>query len=106
MLRNRSAELVSLYASIEVFVKSLGQVELVTRDRYVLMRSKKIFADLVVMSDALRLVIHLPKEMKNPLFIKVVGDRRHVSHVAKLQSLAEFDTLKPFLREAYDFSLA
>jgi len=97
---------VSTYGSIEAFVKSLGQVELVTRDRYVLMRSKKIFADLVVMSDALRLAIHLPKKMNSPLFIKVVADRRHVTHVAKIQSGKEFNKLKPFLREAYEFSVA
>ena len=106
VLRNRPPELVSLYESIEAFVKSLGQVEFVTRDRYVLMRTRKIFADLVVMSDALRLAIHLPKEMKNPLFIKVVADRRHVSHVAKIQSQKEFSALKPFLREAYEFSVS
>jgi len=104
-LRNRSAALVSLYVSIEAFVKSLGQVEFVTRDRYVLMRSNKIFADLVVMSDALRLAIHLPKEIRNPLFVKVAADRRHVTHVAKVQSQEEFDTLKPFLRDAYEFSV-
>src|SRR5262245_38452148 len=57
VLRNRSAALVSLYQSIEAFAKSLGEIELVTRDRYVLMRSRKIFADLVVMSDTLRLAI-------------------------------------------------
>jgi len=70
------------------------------------MRSNKIFADLVVMSDALRLAIHLPKEMKSPLFIKIAADRRHVSHVAKIRSQNEFEVLKPFLREAYEFSVA
>jgi len=69
------------------------------------MRSNKIFADLVVMSDALRLAIHLPKEIRNPLFVKVAADRRHVTHVAKVQSQEEFDTLKPFLRDAYEFSV-
>ena len=67
VLRDRPEALVSLYASIEAFAKSLGQVEFVTRDRYVLMRSNRIFADLVVMSDALRLAIHLPREVKHPL---------------------------------------
>lgn len=106
VLRNRPAELVGLYSSIEAFVKSLGEIELVTRDRYVLMRSKKIFADLVVMSNALRLAIHLPNEVKNPLFIRVVADRRHVTHVVKIQSQEEFNAVRPLLRDAYEFSIA
>ena len=106
VLRDRPEALVSLYASIEAFAKSLGQVEFVTRDRYVLMRSNRIFADLVVMSDALRLAIHLPREVKNPLFIKVGADRKHVTHVAKIHSREEFETLKPLLRDAYEFSIA
>ena len=105
-MRDRPAALVSLYASIEAFAKSLGQVEFVTRDRYVLMRSNRIFADLVVMSDALRLAIHLPREVKNPLFIKVAADRKHVTHVAKIHSREEFETLMLFLRHAYEFSIA
>src|SRR5437773_808042 len=71
VLRDRPPALVSLYASIESFTKSCGQVEFVTRERYVLMRSERIFADLVVMRDALRLAIHLPREVTHPLFIKV-----------------------------------
>lgn len=105
VLRNRSAVLVNLYASIQAFVNTLGPIEFVTRDRYVLMRSNKIFVDLVVMSDCLRLAIHLPKEVKNPLFIKVVADRRQVTHVAKVRSQKEFNTLKPLLRAAYEFSV-
>ncbi len=105
ILRNRSESLVRLYAAIEAFARSLGKVELVTRDRYVLMRSNKIFADLVVMSDALRIAIHLPREVVSPLFIKVVADRRHVTHVAKIQSQGELEPLKPLLREAYEHSI-
>jgi predicted transport protein len=106
VLRNRPATLVSLYDSMVTFVKAFGQVELVTRDRYVLMRSTKIFADLVVMSSALRLAIHLPREVPAPIFIKVVTGRRHITHVAKIQSEADFNNLKSLLREAYDFSVA
>lgn len=106
VLRDRPAALVSLYADIEAFAKSLGKVELVTRDRYVLMRSNRIFADLVVMRDALRLAIHLPRKVKNPLFIKVGADRKLITHVARIHSREEFVILKPFLREAYEFSIA
>ncbi|HJV49641.1 MAG TPA: DUF5655 domain-containing protein [Geothrix sp.] len=105
VLQGRPPAMVTLYAAIETFAKSFGPVEFVTRERYVLMRSHRIFADLVVMKDTLRLAIHLPREVAHPLFIKVGRDRRHVSHIAKIRTEAEFDALKPFLREAYEFSL-
>src|SRR5688572_15138958 len=85
VLRNRPPELVALYGALEKFAKSLGPVEFVARDRYVLLRSQRIFADLVVMSGALRVAIHLSRQVKNDeLFVKVVSDRRHVTHVAKV----------------------
>ena len=105
VLRGRSTELIALYASIEAFVKTLGRVEFVTRDRYVLLRSNRIFADIGVMSSALRLAIHLPQKVENQLFKKVVADRRHVTHVAKIQSEQEFQALKHFLASAYEFSI-
>jgi predicted transport protein len=104
VLRNRPPELIELYAALETFVKTLGPVEFVTRDRYVLLRAERIFADLVIMSDALRLAIHLSHKAKHSLFEKIVADRRHVTHVAKLRRQADFEDMKPFLREAYEFS--
>jgi hypothetical protein len=50
----------------------------------VLFRSTRIFADLTVLTDALRLAIHLPREGRHPLFIKLSSDRRQVTHVAKI----------------------
>src|SRR5688500_14500038 len=106
VLRGRPAEVVELYAALETFVNSLGPVEFVTRERYVLLRSKRIFADLGVMTDALRLAIHLPRHAVNECFIKIVADNRQVTHVAKLRSLEELEAMKPFLREAYEYSTA
>ena len=106
VLRKRSSELVDLYEALERFATSLGSVELVTRKRYVLLRSKRIFADVVVMSDALRLAIHLPRKVDHPLFTKVGTDRKQVTHVAKLHDMQELDAMKPFLREAYEYSIA
>lgn len=102
VLRNRPAEVVELYTALEAFVKSLGPVELVTRERYVLLRGKRIFADVVIMAGALRLAIHLSRTAKHSQFIKVVADRRHVTHVAKLRAMSELEVMKPFLREAYE----
>jgi hypothetical protein len=106
VLRNRAPHLVDLYGALETFARSLGPVELVTRDRYVLLRSHRIFADVVMMTDAVRLAIHLPRKAKNALFVKVVADRRHVTHVAKLRDRKELESLKPLLREAYEFSIS
>lgn len=70
-------------------MKSLGPVEFVTRERYVLLRGNRIFADVVIMSGALRLAIHLSREAKNPLFMKIVSDGKQVTHVAKLHTRKE-----------------
>jgi hypothetical protein len=105
-LRNRPPEVVKLYAALEKFAKSLGPVELVTRERYVLLRSNRIFADAVIMSDALRLAIHLPRKAEHKLFMKVAADRKHVTHIAKLRAVEELESLKPFLREAYEHSIS
>ena len=106
VLRNRPAELVELYGNLETFVRSLGAVEFVTRERYVLLRTRKIFADLNIMTDALRIAIHLPAPMEHALFFKVGGDRKEVTHVAKLRTAGDLDAMKPFLRKAYEFSVA
>ena len=106
VLRNRPSGLVALYDALERFASSLGPVEFVTRDRYVLLRSRRIFADLVVMVDAIRLAIHLSRKAEHRLFIKVAADRKHVTHVAKLHDMAELDAMKPFLREAYEYSIS
>jgi predicted transport protein len=106
VLRNRPPEIVELYAALETFVKSFGSVEFVTRERYVLLRSNRIFADLVVMSGAIRLAIHLSREANNALFIKIASNRKQVTHVAKLHSMDELEIMKPFLREAYEYSIS
>lgn len=105
VLKNRRPTIVSLYEDLERFVTTLGPVEFVTRERYVLLRSKRIFADLTVMTDALRLVVHLPRRVRHELIIKAAEDRKRYSHVAKLYTRKDLATFKPFLREAYKFSL-
>jgi hypothetical protein len=106
VLRNRPPELVELYGRLERFVTTLGPVEFVTRERYVLLRTRRIFADLNVMTDALRIAIHLPGAMKHRLFIKIAADRKQVTHVARLRSPDDLEAMKPFLRQAYEFSVA
>lgn len=105
VLRNRPPQLVGLYEALESFATSLGPVELVTRERYVLLRSTRIFADVVVMADALRLAIHLPRKADHPLFTKVAADRKQVTHVARIHDIQELAAMRPFLREAYEYSI-
>jgi predicted transport protein len=105
VLRNRPQELVDLYTALETFAKTLGPVEFVTRERYVLLRTTRIFADVVIMSDALRIAIHLPRRVEHKLFIKIGADRGKVSHVALLRRMQDLEAMKPFLREAHQHSI-
>lgn len=102
LLRDRPADLVRLYGSLEEAVRSFGEVEIVTRERYALFRTTRIFADLTVMRDAIRLVVHLDREVRDPCFFKVGrASSRLVSHVALLRSAAELRAVLPYLEEAY-----
>ncbi len=106
MLRDRPDDLVLLYTAVEAFARSLGPVEVVTRDRYVLFRSVRIFTDLVIMKDAVRIAIHLSRTVEHPLFFKIVSDDKKTSHVAKLTTPAHLEVVKPLIAEAYAFSMA
>jgi hypothetical protein len=105
VLRNRPESVVRTYAAIEAFVKSLGPIEIVARERYVLLRSVRIFADLVIMADAVRVAIHLERRVDDPRFLKVVEDRKKVTHVVKLADVNQVGGIKGYLQEAYDASL-
>jgi hypothetical protein len=83
----------------------LGQVEVVARERYVLFRSIRIFTDLVIGPDAVRVAIHLPRTTRHRLFMKVVANDRQVTHVAKIRNLDEAESMKPFIRDAFEYSL-
>lgn len=83
VLRNRPRSVVELYTALEAFARSLGPVEFVARERYVLLRSTRIFTDVVIMSD-----------------------RRQVSHVAKIRTPEELELVKPLIREAYEYSIS
>ena len=105
VLRGRPEALVRTYRAIERFAKSLGPIEIVARDRYVLLRSTRIFADLVIMSEAVRLAVHVGRTLDDPLFFKVVSDRKKITHVAKLSDERDVAKVEAYLAEAYAFSL-
>ena len=105
VLRNRPEELVRLYGSLESFVKSFGSIEIVARNGYVLFRSIRIFADLVIMTDAVRVAIHLGRQVEDPIFFKIASNERAVTHVARLQTEKELGQIKEYLKEAYEYSL-
>ena len=106
LLKGRSAALTDLYRKLETTVKSFGEVEVVTRDRYALFRTTRIFADLTVTRDALRVVIHLGRKVSAPDFIKSGPSGKRVSHVVLVKTAADLRTVMPFLREAFDLAVS
>jgi uncharacterized protein DUF5655 len=106
ILKNRPPALTDLYRKLETTVRGFGKVEVVTRDRYALFRTTRIFADLTVTRDALRLVVHLGRKVSAPYFIKSGPSGNRVSHVAFVRTAGELRTVMPFLREAFDLAVS
>lgn len=106
LLKGRRPALTDLYRKLETTVRSFGEVEVVTRDRYALFRTTRIFADLTVMRDALRLVVHLGRKVSEPYFIKVGPSGKRVSHVVLVRTAEDLRTAIPFLREAFDLAVS
>ena len=80
-------------------------MEVVTRDRYALFRTTRIFADLTVTRDALRVVIHLGRKVSAAYFIKMGPSGNRVSHVALVRTAEDLRQVLPFLREAFDLAV-
>jgi hypothetical protein len=106
LLEGRPPELAGLYRTLETTVRGFGDVEVVTRDRYALFRTTRIFADLTVMRDALRVVVHLGRKVSAPYFIKTGASGNRISHVALVRTAEELRTVMAFLREAFDLSVS
>jgi hypothetical protein len=105
ILKDRPPTLAAVYQELEATVRRFGDVEVVTRDRYALFRTTRIFADLTVMKDALRVVIHLGRKASAPFFIKVGASGTRVSHVMLVRTRADLRKAAPFLREAFDLAV-
>ena len=107
LLRGKAPHLEALYRALESTLRSFGKHEIVTRERYALFRTTRIFADLVFMRDALRLVIHLGREAHAPCFFKVQRESpNRVGHVALLRSEADVRMITRYLEEAYLFAMS
>jgi predicted transport protein len=106
LLKGRPPALAALYRTLETTVKSFGDVEVVTRDRYALFRTTRIFADLTVTRDALRVVVHLARKASAACFSKIGQSGKRVSHVALVRNPRELRTVMPFLREAFDLAVS
>ena len=106
MLKDRPPALTNLYRKLEATVRGFGDVEVVTRNRYALFRTTRIFADLTVMRDALRVVVHLGRKARAPHFIKIGRGDKRVSHVALIRTAEDLRTIIPFLREAFDLAMS
>ena len=105
LLKGRPPELADLYRKLEATVRGFGEGEVVTRDRYALFRTTRIFADLTVMKDALRVVVHIGRRASEPYFIKVAPSGKRVSHVMLVRTARDLRTVMPFLREAFDLAV-
>ena len=81
------------HAQRQATVKGFGKVEVVTRDRYALFRTTRIFADLTVMREALRVVVHLGRRVSKPYFIKIGPGGKRVSHVVLVRTAEELRTV-------------
>jgi hypothetical protein len=106
LLKNRPPALTDLYRKLETTVRGFGQVEVVTRERYALFRTTRIFADLTVTRDALRVVVHLGRKVSAPYFIKTGPSGDRVSHVVFVRTAEDLRTITPFLHEAFDFAVS
>jgi predicted transport protein len=105
LLKSRPPALADLYRKLATTVRAFGDVEVVTRNRYALFRTTRIFADLTVMRDALRVVIHLGRKADAPYFIKIAQGDKRVSHVALVRTAEDLRTIIPFVREAFDLAV-
>jgi predicted transport protein len=105
LLKDRPKALADLYHHLESTIRDFGEVEIVTRDRYALFRTTRIFADLTVMRDALRVVVHLGRKVSAPFFVKTGPSGKRVSHVALVKTAEDLAAITPFLREAFDLSV-
>src|SRR5262245_17219687 len=106
LLKNRPPALSDLYRKLETTVRGFGEVEVVTRDRYALFRTTRIFADLTVTRDALRVVVHLGRKVSAPYFIKVGANGKRISHVVLVRTAEDLHAVTPFLREAFDLAVS
>ena len=104
LLKDRPPALADLYGKLEATMRGFGAVEVVSHDRYALFRTTRIFTDLTVTRDALRVVIHLGREVRAPYFIKVGRGKKRVSHVTLIRTAAELRVITPLLREAYQLA--
>jgi hypothetical protein len=106
LLARKPAPLVALYERLEAAARGFGPVEFVCADRYVLLRTTRVFADVVFMTDALRLALQLDRAFDDEMFFKTVhGASGRVQQVAKLRDAAALDRVLPYLQHAWRYSL-
>ena len=106
MVAGRPDALVQLYVTLEDRVRAWDGVEIVYARRTALFRTTRIFADLVFMTDALRLALLLDHEAKDPIFVDSGRmSTNRVAHVTKIRTAAQLRVAMPYLREAHGFAL-
>lgn len=106
LLKGKPEPLVKLYRELEKSLQAWGGVEIVARGRYALLRTTRVFADLVFMPDALRLALLLDRTVKDePLFFQIQRMSTHrIAHVARIRTAADWRAVRPHLKEAHRFA--
>lgn len=106
LLRGKPPSLVTLYAALDRDLTKWGPQDTLYRDRYALFRTTRGFADLVFMRHGLRLALYLDREDAAACFFKVGRTSvNRVIHVALLRTLADWRTVRPYLKEAYRLTM-
>src|SRR5438270_96778 len=106
LLKNTPPALADLYWKLETAARGFGDVEVVTGDRYALFRTTRIFTDLTIKRDTLRVVIHLGRKVSAPWVVKSGPSGKRISHVVFVRTNEDLRTIVPFLREAFDLSVS
>lgn len=106
LLAGRAPALVALYRRLEQVVGGLKGVEIVHKERYALFRTTRVFADVVIMREALRLAVVLDRREADPRFVKVASMKPgRVGHVMMLRSAQDVRGAARWVRQAHRLSL-
>lgn len=107
LVADRPEPLVRLYGTLEKTVRSWKGVEIVIAKRCALFRTTRIFADMVFMTDALRLALLLDHQAKDPIFFKSGRmSTNRFAHVMLIRTAAELRAAMPYLKDAHRFAIS
>lgn len=106
LLKGKPEPLAALFREMETKVRRWKGVEVLPKGRYALLRTTRIFADVVFMRDVLRICVLLEGFTDDPIFFKSGRmSARRVGQVAMVKTRDDLRRLMPHLKEAHAFAL-